>query len=412
MARRLIASIAGVLALILGQPVESAAQDGAQTGYGGGFYIRDAEGNYELRLSTAFQARYLYTLRSEGPSIDADDDLDIGGFQLRRVQLDFQGHFFNPRWTYRFRLDSGNGGTLTAAHLWVAHTTDDGGATIRFGQYKPDFLQEESIGEPTQQSIERAYTTEYFTVDYARGVQIVGRPSDRVTLAGSLHSGSYSFRSDYTAAPTEIAFAARAAWIPFADAPASAWGQFGDSQHWRGDQNAALIGVGVDYELGRNDALSYPDVLKWTVDASLEAGGASLFGAVIGQNFTADAPLANGVPANIDGASQIGFVGQGAWFVIPDELDVYARFESIDFDGVYYRVNQGAIQSGSRDLPENRLSILTGGVNRYLRRNNARLTFDVIHAFDPVPVADSGNALLRSIAGGQTAIRSQMQIRF
>jgi hypothetical protein len=402
----------GALALLLGQPEKSTAQDGGESGYGGGFYIRDAEGNYELRLSTAFQARYLYTLRSEGQSLDSDEDLDIGGFQLRRVQLDFQGNFFNPRWTYRFRLDSGNGGALSAAHLWIAHTTEDGLATVRFGQFKPDFLQEETIGEPAQQAIERDYTTEYFTVDYARGVQLVGRPSDRVTLVGSLHSGSYSFRSDYTAAPTEIGFAARAAWIPFAEAPARAWGQFGDFQHWEGDQNAALIGVGVDYELGRSGESDYPDVLKWTVDASVEAGGASLFGAVIGQSFTADSPLANGVPASIDGVSQIGFVGQGAWFLLPNSLDAFVRFESIDFDGVYYRLNQGSIQSGSRDLEESRLSILTAGVNHYLRRNNARLTFDVVHAFDPVPVADSGNALLRSIAGGQTAIRTQMQLRF
>lgn len=39
---------------------------------------------------------------------------------------------------------------------------------------------------------------------------------------------------------------------------------------------------------------------------------------------------------------------------------------------------------------QDELGILTVGGNYYLRRHNAKLTLDVLYAFDPVPVDNTG----------------------
>jgi hypothetical protein len=405
--RRLLAVAGGVFSLLLAHPGTGAAQSGGQGGYNGGFFIRDAAGNNELRIGGFYQTRYIFNSRDEdGPG---NNDLDVGGFQLRRGQINFQGNIFNPRWTFRTRIDASNGGAFSAAYLWFAYTTEDDEFTFRVGQLKPEFLQEEVISDYAQQSAERSSLNEYFTTDFSKGVQLVARPTDRLQVTGTVHGGSYSYRSDYTAAPTSVGFAGRASWVAVGENPSRARSQFGDFQAWDGEQTAALVGLAADYELGRD---GFPDLLKWTADGSLESEGVSLFGAIVGQHFSTSGPLSGGVPGAINGVDQLGFIGQAAYMVLPNKLDAFARFESIDFDGAWYRLNQGSVLNGSRNLADDHLSLLTFGVNRYLVKNNARFTLDFVHAFDPVPVSDAGNALLQSDSGDQTTIRAQVQLRF
>jgi hypothetical protein len=324
------------------------------------------------------------------------------------MQIDFQGHVFNPRWTYRYRIDASNGGTVASSYIWVGYTTASGGLTVRAGQLKPEFLQMERVSPFGQIAIERPYTNEYFTTDISKGIQFITKPSDRLSVVGTIHNGSYSYRSDYNNLATEIAFAGQASWVALADDPAAAFSQFGDAQQWDGDQDAVMLGLGVDYELGRRADTNYPDLVKWTADANAELGGASLHGSVIGQHFTAGNTLPTGVPANIATVNQYGFIGQIGYMVLPNTLDAFVRYDLTDFDNVYYRLSGGTVGAP----PADRVSMLTVGVNRFIRKNNARLTLDVVHSFDPVPVADTGIGVLQSGEGNQTAVRAQMQVRF
>lgn len=123
--------------------------------------------------------------------------------------------------------------------------------------------------------------------------------------------------------------------------------------------------------------------------------------------------LAAGVPTNLDGASQIGAVAQASYFIIPNRVEPFVRYEYIHFDDVYFRNNQGGIQAGARNLTGNdELSMLTAGANYYLNQHQARFTLDVLYSLDPVPVANAGTGLLQSIAGDQWVIRSQFQFSF
>lgn len=380
-------------------------------GYDGGFFIRDADGDFEIRIGAVFQPRYIFTTLSDEDGVGPDDDADIAGFQLRRTQLDLQGFVIDPRLTWRLRLDASNGGTVAPSYAWVAYTTE-GGTNLRLGLLKANFLHEENVSGSAQIAAERSYTADYFSTDYVQGFQVSRRMGDRVSFVGTIHDGSYSARTDYTGNVIAVAGAGRAEFLIRSDDPARGWRQFGDFQHWSGDPSAAMLGAAVDYERAYSDPDAFPDIIKWTVDFTGKTSGFTVFGAVVGQSFSSGAPLVAPVPMDINDAGQLGLVGLASYFILPDILDAFIRFEHTDFDGVYYRLNQGSVQGGSRDLDEDELSVLTVGVNRFFRRNSAKLSMDVVHAFDAVPVANSGGALLRSDAGGQTSIRAQAQVRF
>ncbi|MFA9478042.1 porin [Phycisphaerales bacterium AB-hyl4] len=375
-----------------------------QAGYNRGYFIRSDDGNHELRLGIVGQVRYIQNQRREA------DDRDTGGFQFRRLQTDFQGHFINPNWTYRLRLDSSNGGSVSAAWAWIGYRFNDD-LSIRVGQLKPSFLHEENVGAPNQLAAERSYTADYFTTKFAQGVQLAWQPWDRLRLTGTVHNGSYNARTDFNNEGTNIALTGRAEYLLVADDVSRGWRQFGDYQSWSGDQVAVLLGAAADYEWGRtrND-FNRPDVFKWTGDVTAKLNGFSMFGSITGQRFSADS--LNGLPDNLDGALQWGAVVQAAAFVVPDKVELFGRYEWIDFDNVYYRNNAGGIQGGSRDLTQRDVSLLTVGANYYLHRHNAKLTFEVVYALDPVPVANTGQGLLISETGDQLAARAQLQFRF
>jgi len=402
------------LALLL-VPLSLAAQTSGGTdqveivGGGGGLTARSADGNHALQLGAAFQLRPMATLLPEEESTDRLR----AGFQARRLQVNLQGHTFSPRWTFRLRLDSTNGSGVSAGFAWVGYQAE-GGTSVRIGQLKPAFLQEELIPAIAQLAIERSYTSDYFTTDFSHGLQVSQRLSPRVSLITTLHTGSYGWRTDYEPDRSEFALAARSEWLLMSQDPAVGRGQFQEFQHWEGDPPALLLGIALDYELGESSGRSgAPDVLKWTVDLTGKARGITAHGALMGQRMDATTPGSSSLPAKLDGASQFGWVLQLSGFLVPTRWDAFVRMEGLDFDGVYFRMNQGSVDSGTRDLPaEADLRIVTFGGSRYLSRQGLKLSLDLTHALDPVPVANPGVGLLGADHGGQSTLRSQIQLRF
>lgn len=382
-------------------------------GYKRGFFIASEDGNNELRLGLISQFRYIHNHLPEGAVFGDPAARDVGGFQLRRMQVDLQGHFIGPEWTYRLRLDASNGGNVQAAWAWVGYRFSDA-LSMRFGQLKPSFLHEENVSGASQLAAERSYTADYFTTDFSQGVQLTWQPLERLRLVGTFHSGSYTFRTDFNNDGSDGALTGRVEYLLGGAPGPSGWRQFHDFSSWSDDPPAILLGAAVDHEWGESGpAGNRPDVLKWTADANAQFGGLGLFGAVIGQHFNGRSPLAPGVPTAIDGAYQTGLVAQAASFIVPDKLEPFVRYEHLHFAGVYYRGNQGAVQGGSRNLEGNdALNILSAGANYYFHKHYAKLTTDFLYAFDPVPVANTGNGLLRSDTGGQFAARMQFQFRF
>ncbi len=379
--------------------------DGAVAGYDGGFWIGSPDGAFLLKIGGEGQIRYLY---SWAP--DNDDDSEAG-FQLRRFRLNFTGNFINKDLTYgiRLALDRSNG-NAQLDNAFIAWKFADGWK-VQGGSYKPQFLHEENVSGFSQLAVERSYVADYFTLDYTQGVE-VSFESDLFRASAVIYDGSYSgfgTSTEFNNDRTDIAVAGRAEVKLAGD-----WRQFRDFTTWSTDKLGILVGVAGAYELGEDGGgggnAAAADIFKWTADVTVEWNIFNFHAAVTGQHFDDNS---NSGIANLDGADQIAFVIQGGVFVVPDVVELFARYEFIDFDGVYYRNSGGNTQGGTGNVAgDDTLSIVTVGANYYLKKHNAKFTIDVLVALDPVPVANTGAGLVTSGDDKQVVVRAQAQFRF
>lgn len=377
--------------------------NGLTAGYDRGFFIASNDNAFHLQINPEFQVRYIYNTRDGEP---AGTDEDESGFQLRRTRLDFRGHAFDPALTYRIRLSADRGsGRIDLDQAWIAYAFGEDWQ-VKVGQIKPRFVREEDVSALRQLAVERSYAADYFTIDLTQGVELTydggwWRPSV------AIHSGSYAANTDFNADRTDIALTGRVQFLAAGD-----WKQFDDFTSWSGDAFGLLLGAAADYEVGETGSgMNMPDIFKYSADVSAEFGGANLFAAIYGQQFSDNGSTA-GLPSAIDDAEQLAVVVQGGFFVIPDKLELFGRYEWIDFDGVYYRNSGSGTQSGTGNLASDELSLVTIGGNWYFKKHNSKLTVDIVWALDPVPVANSGAGLLTSTDEDQVALRAQWQLAF
>ena len=117
-------------------------------------------------------------------------------------------------------------------------------------------------------------------------------------------------------------------------------------------------------------------------------------------------------PLTFDEQDMYGVLFQTG-YMLTERLQPFARYEYIDLD------NLGSETGGST---VDDISILTVGANYYLNHHAAKLTLDVLYAFDPIPsipgvidasgggptglLPDSGNE------EDQIVVRAQMQLMF
>lgn len=426
---------------------------GPIAGFDRGFFIATPDGNNTLRFNATAQVRYVATHRNDNFSqgvrtvvpggvppapvvrttTTTNDDFE-SGFQLRRLQLNFQGNVISPEWIYRFRLSAdAEGGTFRPDYAYIGYVID-GNSDIIVGQFKAPFLREELVGSARQLAVERSFTADYFTADYVQGVQY-NWWQDRLQLTGALHDGSYSWRTDFDADRTNLAAAARAEYILVGDVSLirdKNRRQISDFTSWVGELPAVVLGAAVDYEWGESSgtvtqtspatatiAGPSPNIFKYTADISIEGGGWNAFVAFIGQAIddNEQSAIVSGVDV-LQNASQYGLVAQAGAFVIPDKLEPFVRFEWINFDNYYYRNDGGTIQTwvtGAATppfIPADELRIVTTGANYYFAKHNAKLTADVQYILDAVPVANRGQGILASPDGDQIVGRVQLTLNF
>lgn len=355
-----------------------------------------------VRVNAEMQFRYIMSHQDTAPTPLLDQT--EGGFQVRRARVAFTGSVLSPQLTYRIRpsYDRANG-NVQLDDAWVMWAFP-GGWSIQAGQFKPQFLREEFVSSFSQLAVERSYAVDYFTIDYSQGVEL-SHTAPRRKLSVSLHDGSYANNSDFSADRTDIAVAARLELVPFGDVR-----QLQDFSGWRTGGRGLLIGAAVDWERGETDsAQAMPRLLKYTVDASLELSGASLAAAFYAQQFAVDSLIA--LPTNIRAAKQTGFMVQAGAFLSAN-VELFARGEQTNFDGVYYRPSGEVVQGGTRNLGFSRMTGYTIGANWYIRQQNMKLSADVQVIPDPVPVANTGGGLVRSDGERQIVLRTQAQLRF
>ena len=354
-------------------------QSGLRTGRDKSFFLTNADNTFRLEIAGHVQVRFAYNGQSGGPIDD-----HRWGFENRRTKLKFEGHVLDESWTFQvIGAFLGIGGTFFLDTGYITKTFDNGVA-VRVGQFKPPFLREALISSSRQLAVERSLVNGEFDQGRAQGIEI-GYKNDVFGIKGMYHDG---FRSRGTAAlaeTTEFAFTARAEWLA-----AGSWNQFKDFTSWSGDELGVLIGGAIHYEKDEYGTAAGPEnaTFSWTVDGSVEFGGAHLYGAVVGRHL------------DVAGADQVGVVVQGGMFFVPGDWELFARYELADLD-----------IAGSENL-----NVVTVGVNRYFARHGLKWTTDVGIAFDTIDSAFAplGAGWRTDTVGedSQIVIRSQLQLLF
>jgi len=461
------------------------------------FFIGSDDGNFLLEIIGQVQFRYVYNHANEDRSENSGAGganagnnsvhADLEGFSVRRGKIGFQGNLFSPEFTYRL---SGNFATdvptlqvttpagavnqredsdFELEDAWIAWNFHEGW-TVRAGQFKGPFMRDELVDSKHQLAVERSILSDVLGVDRTQGVEVswqgdpgIGYP---VRAAAMIHDGSYGANRDEVLMGSAVMNAGAAGGIndtSFGDLYdigvgarvelllAGTWEQFNDYSSWSGEELGILVGAAINYDnsaggtgptAGGAAPGTLPDVLKWTVDVSIEVpeiNGLTFTVAYVGTNSIpddSDEPSQNGAPLGT-GSQNIdpwGVMAQAGIFVLPDEWELFARYEY--FNGDLQDVIVGP-PSGVNPVDDFDLSIVTFGSNYYMQRHALKLTVDVVYAFDStanalglttgagtaaagplgvLPANAVNNGMVLSGDGddedGQVALRAQVQFLF
>lgn len=384
---------------------------GMTAGWDKGFFLASPDGNFRLRIKGQIQFRYVLNYRDLPSNVtDQGQDRWTKGFENRRTKLTFEGNIFDQTWLYKVQAafnrgnldDAGvqqeDSGAAQLQDAWIQKDFENG-LYLRFGQYKPPFLREELVNSARQLAVERSLVNERYNQDYSQGVSL-GFESDMFRVEGMFSDGigdtgnvwGRSFQnSPWQETTTEYAFTARAEFLA-----AGEWKQFDDFTSWNGEPFGLMIGAAVNWqraEFGTNDPLGpFGQQLGATVDASVEFGGANLYGAFVWAN-----PDLDGEGTAGGDRDELAFIVQGGFMLVPDTFEIFGRYEWAD-----------------PDTGENDLNLLTAGVNWYFAKNAAKFTADVgfsLEDFDS-SYANSGAGWLVGFNETQIVLRAQFQLLF
>ncbi len=423
MNERRVAEVRAIVQEVLADAETRASllQEGMYAGHNGSkFFLASADGGFLMEITGQIQLRHVYNNRN-----DSSDD-HVAGFELRRTKVQFAGHIADPRIRYavQFAVNRGTN-SVDADKITLGYQLTDS-LYLWAGEDKGPFLREELISSSRQLAVDRSLVNEVFTIDRVQGVALQWRDknvlNDMFKVQAMLSDG---FRSGE--APASVnAFTQKDAFganlsdrsvdkrfhrdgSDFAvtarvDARlAGDWRQARDFTSWPEEELAVFVGGAIHYEVGRTgDTLLNNDFLMWTLDGSVEVNGLSLYGAVVAMHTDSETQF-----AGVRDYDLYGVVVQGAYNIAigDDSLEPFVRYEHLDFDGA---ISDAGVNT------DDRVNLLTLGANYYLHKHAAKLTLDLVWAFDAVPLDFTGQGVLADSPGedGQFVVRTQFQLLF
>lgn len=344
---------------------------------GSSFFLSSEDGKFLLRFKGMVQARHVYNTRDDS---GADDNL--GGFEDGRTRFSFSGHVVDPTWTFLIWTGHHCNGDQLLLDAWITKALDDNWS-VTVGQFKAPLWREWMVSETSQQFVERSLLSAAFGGSYTQGVK-VDYASEQFRSTLSFNDGAATLNTTWNTPDTDYAFSGRAELLL-----AGSWKPYGEFESWRGEELMAVVGAAAHYQMGEyGTSTDESQIVRWTVDGTLEFGGVNLFAAFIGNH------VSNGTSLD-----QYGLLVQGGVF-LTDKLELIARYEW-----------------GDSDTPTDQtLSVVTVGTNYFFARHRLRLTADVSYALEPVSAtwANSFAGYLPDAAGqdGQIVVRTQMQLIF
>lgn len=384
----------------------SLLEDDLTAGWKDGFFLASEDGKFLLRLFGQLQVRHVLNTadNAQDNSEDPDEDLDdtVNGFEMTRVRIGFKGHIFDPSWKYFIWQGYNWDGSALLLDAYITKVLG-GGWSVSAGQFKTPLLREWLVSETRQQFIERSLIAGCLCGHYTQGAMLDYK-GDRVHGTFSINDGLVGINSQWTDEDVEaLGLTGRVEWIALGPAD---WKRYADFESFRGEEMMLVLGAAGHWQQGEygtsGSLLSNGDeaeIIRWTLDAHLELGGANVFVAFVANHLSE--------AENVPDLDQYGLVVQGGVFVTED-TELIARYEwgDNDVDGC------------------DTLSLVTVGVNKFFHGHALKLTTDVGYAFNSLQRVDVGGNTFgwpaefhgyqpeSDSSDGQIVWRTQLQLLF
>jgi hypothetical protein len=377
----------------------SLLQSGVTAGYDNGAVLGSSDGNWLLRTNLLMQQRFIWN-NQDRPTTE-----DRYGFENTRSKFIMTGHVVSPDWFFRIDHNVGTGMRSGTLNAYLGYDYGNGNK-VTMGTMKVPFLREELVEAQYQLAGERSLMNNTFTGGYTDGVAFSGEGDQlrwAVAFTDGARQGQTAFDpgSGFLFGDTEWAFTGRVEYLA-----SGMWDQFDDMTSAQGSAQGIMIGGALHYQSQEFGTAAGPEVetLAFTIDASVEGDGWNGFAAFVYADLNDD--TSGGVDF-----SPWGFVIQGGFYLQAD-LEMFARYEMADFDGL------GGIVAPGTNIED--LGVLTFGVNKYFSSHNAKWTTDILIGTDEIDgtvygflgTGDTGLRADDSGEDGQIALRTQLQILF
>ncbi|MFM7808260.1 MAG: hypothetical protein ACKPEA_10095, partial [Planctomycetota bacterium] len=314
------------------------------------------------------------------------------------------------------------------------------GFAVKFGRFKSPLLREWVVTSRNQLAIERSIMCSLFSTGWTQGLEL-DWTSDALRAMVSYNDGANNANIGSIAGTsvfgvtgdnlgvgfTQWAFTGRAEWKPV-----GTWSLFDDFSSMRGEASGILLGAALNWQRGGQQDVANTSIdvtpgsgnaegtfLTWTVDATWELGGASLFAAWAMNT-------AYSLPSNNESINTYGAVVQGGYFV-SDSVELFARWEWMNTAGTAEN-NPRSLNTPSGEnitwlSAYNSFvnNIGTVGFNWYLGGRNLKLSGDFGVSWNPLifqtglfgdNIAGAEYRQEGIGGGGQLVARTQLQLVF
>lgn len=376
---------------------------------GKNFFLASEDGTFLMNIGGEIQFRYIANFRDAANPNHlapiADDNRQ--GFQLARTGLNFSGFIGTPKLEYYVSVNANsNDNSVFLEEAKIGYTICqcfEGPLKVVGGRYTAPLLREEIVSQTMQLAVERSSFAAMFGAGRAEGAGLEW--TGKMVKAGlmvndGVHSGDpvpsafalpgmFGFPipingNDFQNTLADFAVTGRV------DVKLSGeWAQMDDFQAWEGEPTGIFLGAGVHYQTtqsGNNGfALALPpsanpnfavtDFVTWVLDGAVEYQGFSFYAAFAGTHINGNDDLAGLAPTLA--ANHYGAMAQASYMLVADKFEPFVRYEwlNTDFRAVGAPLGPGA------DVDTN---LITFGANYYIKKHQAKLTMDVVLAFDPL----------------------------
>ncbi len=401
---------------------------GLDFGYSNGFFIASPAGvthkdgtPFLLQVNGRLQLRHT-AFDSQGPTSDENN------LELERARLVFSGQAFSPDFSYLAQLDGDTDDASTADFIDYALRYDFGHALLdldagslvmRLGKYRLPFTRARQDSGFVLQFVDRATASDFFDVNRSIAVGLTGTGSvlDRpvaweIALSNGIRDDGFT-PNRTGGLDRNPGYAARVSSELLGE-----WGTDGEPDLSWHERPAVKIGAAVAFtRVDRDDGfLEFSEipaigdsgvnpfvvdvvpatvdefgVMLYAVDANFKYRGLSMLGEYYFRQLTAFA----GAP--VTDRFDHGFVLQTGYFLVPERLEVAARWSRMVGD------------SWTLGDAEHSTDEVAGGMTWYIRGHNLKLGFDVTH-LNGSPIESSTLNVLAGDAGW--LVRTQFQLVF